>query len=292
MRQLLRANGVDLCAESFGDRSHPALILIGGMSGSMDWWRTAFCERLAAGGLRVIRYDHRDTGESVHSPAGAPDYTGDDLVLDVVGLLDAFGIERAHIAGVSMGGGIAQMLGIEHPQRVASLTLMSTSPGGSDLPPVAPSLAAHFANPPAPPDWSDRDQVIDYIVDAHRNYTGTLPFDAGEVRAVAEIVVDRTIDIEASMTNHSLLDGGGELRSRIGQISAPTLVLHGTDDPLFPLPHGEALAREIPGARLAVLEGMGHEVPPAPLWDQVVAAMLDHTCGASAGSSSPSSSHS
>jgi pimeloyl-ACP methyl ester carboxylesterase len=191
-----------------------------------------------------------------------------------------------------MGGGIAQVLGIEHPKRVASLTLMSTSPGGPDLPPVAPSLAAHFANPPAPPDWSDRDQVVDYIVDDHRNYTGTLPFDAREVREVAEIVVDRTMDIEAAMTNHSLLDGGGELRSRIGQISTPTLVLHGTADPLFPLPHGEALAREIPGARLTVLEGLGHEVPPAPLWDQVVAGMLDHTCGASAGSRSPSSSHS
>jgi pimeloyl-ACP methyl ester carboxylesterase len=277
MRQLVTANGVRLCTESFGERSHPALVLISGSSGSMDWWRTAFCQRLAAGGRRVIRYDHRDTGESVHSKAGAPDYTGDDLVADVVGLLDAFGAERAHIAGVSMGGGIAQALALDHPERVASLTLMSTSPQLPGLPPPAASLAAVFENPPPRPDWSERDQVVDYIVEDHVNYTGTLPFDADEVRAVAEVVVDRTIDIEAAMTNHSLLSGGSELDSRVRRIAAPTLVLHGSHDPLFPLPHGEALAREIPGARLVVLEGMGHEVPPPPLWDQVVAAMLDHT---------------
>jgi pimeloyl-ACP methyl ester carboxylesterase len=279
MRRALTANGVELCVEEFGDPSRPALLLISGMSGSMDWWRTAFCERLAAGGLRVIRYDQRDTGESVHSPAGRPDYTGEDLVADIVGLLDALGLERAHLAGVSMGGAIAQAVAFEHPGRVATLTLMSTSTGGGDdLPPPEARLREYWANPPAAPDWHDRDAVIDYLVEDHRAYTGTLPFDEDEVRNVAAIVVDRTRDIEASETNHALLGGEGpDLRTRLGDIEAPTLVIHGTHDPLFPLPHGQMLAREIPNARLLVVEGMGHEVPPPPAWDEVISALVAHT---------------
>jgi pimeloyl-ACP methyl ester carboxylesterase len=273
----LEVNGVDLCAEAFGDESSPPILLISGLSGSMDWWRTEFCRRLAQDGRRVVRYDHRDTGQSAHSKPGAPGYTGDDLAADAIGLLDALGIESAHIAGVSMGGGIGQVLALEHPERVASLTLMSTSPGGADLPSVTERLAAHFANPAPAPDWSNRDEVIDYIVEEHRPYSAALHFDDDEVRTVAAIVVDRTIDIEASMTNHSLLDGGGDpLRPRLGQITAPTLVIHGTEDPLFPLAHGQALAREIPGHLLAI-EGMGHEVPPRPVWDEVIAAILQLT---------------
>ena len=206
-----------------------------------------------------------------------PDYGGEDLVADIVALLDALGIGRAHLAGISMGGAIAQVVAFDHPERVATLTLISTTAGGPGLPPPADSLAAYFANPPSPPDWSDRDAVIEYIVADNRPYAGTLPFDAAEIRAVAAVVVDRTIDIEASMTNHALLDGGPDLRPRLGDIRAPTLVLHGSADPLFPLPHGETLAREIPAARLVVLEGMGHEVPPRPLWDEVIDEILEHT---------------
>jgi pimeloyl-ACP methyl ester carboxylesterase len=276
MQRMLAANGVNLCAETFGDRSHRPLLLISGASGSMDWWRTEFCRRLAEGGRPVVRYDHRDTGQSGHSKPGAPDYSGADLVADAVGLLDALGIESAHIAGISMGGGIGQALALDHPERVTSLTLMSTSPLGADLPPPTDALAARFANPAPPPDWSSRDEVIDFIVEEHRAFTGTLPFDADELRALAAGVVDRTIDIDASMTNHWLVDGGDSLRPRLGQITAPTLVIHGTEDPLFPLAHGEALAREIPG-RLLAIDGMGHEVPPRPVWDEVIAAILEHT---------------
>src|SRR5262245_13402973 len=111
----------------------------------MDWWEDELCERLAAGGLSVVRYDLRDTGESFTYEPGAPRYDGEDLVADAIGLLDALAVERAHVAGVSMGGGIAQQLVLGHPDRVATLTLMSTSPGGSDLPPVSDRLASFFA---------------------------------------------------------------------------------------------------------------------------------------------------
>jgi pimeloyl-ACP methyl ester carboxylesterase len=282
-RRMMRLGGVDLCVQTFGAPADPPLLLLGGATSSMDWWHEDFCERLAEAGRFVVRYDQRDTGESTSSPAGAPDYTAEDLLADIVALLDELLIERAHVVGVSMGGGMAQWLALEHPDRIATLTLVSTSsgPGGSDnpdLPPIEPEIAELFTNPPPPPDWSDRDAAIEHIVEEHRPYAGTLAFDADEVRALATVVVDRTRDLEASMTNHWLLTGGGDpLRPRLGEIRAPTLVIHGTADPMFPLPHGEALAREVPGARLVTIAGMGHGYPPRRVWDQVIPELLRHT---------------
>jgi pimeloyl-ACP methyl ester carboxylesterase len=126
----LTVRGVELCAETFGDPSAPPLLLIMGSGASMDWWEEDFCERLAAGGRFVVRYDHRDTGQSVTYPPGKPDYTGDDLMADAVGVLDALGLASAHVVGMSMGGALAQLVALDHPDRVASLTLISTSPAG------------------------------------------------------------------------------------------------------------------------------------------------------------------
>lgn len=274
---MVLANGVELCVQTFGDPKSPAILLIGGAATSMDWWEEEFCERLAAGPRFVIRYDLRDTGQSVSYEPGAPQYGGPDLVTDAVGLLDALRLARAHVVGMSMGGGIAQRLALDHADRVASLTLIATSPGGADLPPMSDELRAWFEEPPPEPDWSDRQAVVDYIVEDLREHAGTLPFDEEEMRALAGRIVDRTVNIASSMKNHYLLEGGEPVRLRLDELTAPTLVLHGTDDPLFPFGHAEALAAEIPGARLLALEGMGHELPPRPIWDQVVAAILDHT---------------
>ena len=122
-------------------------------------------------------------------------------------------------------------------------------------------------DPPPEPDWSDRRAVVDYIVDDLRAYAGSVPFAEEEIGAVAGRIVDRSVNIASTMTNHFLLESGEPLRPRIGEIRAPTLVLHGTEDPLFPLERGEALANEESGARLLPLEGIGHEMPPRPLWD-------------------------
>lgn len=149
--RIIEVNGVDLCVDATGDAADPAILLISGMGGSMDWWEEEFCQRLAAGGRFVIRYDHRDTGRSVSYPAGAPGYTGADLAADVVGVLDAFGRRSAHLAGISMGGALAQQVALAHPDRVDSLVLMSTSPavqgapGRSELPPMSEDLRAYFA---------------------------------------------------------------------------------------------------------------------------------------------------
>ncbi|MGH3163195.1 MAG: alpha/beta fold hydrolase [Streptosporangiaceae bacterium] len=132
--RIVDVHGVDLCVDTAGDAADPAILLIGGMGDSMDWWEDEFCQRLAAGGRFVIRYDHRDTGRSVSYPAGAPGYTGADLAADAAGVLDAFGRRSAHLAGVSMGGALAQQLALGHPDRVDSLVLMSTQPRGPGRP--------------------------------------------------------------------------------------------------------------------------------------------------------------
>jgi pimeloyl-ACP methyl ester carboxylesterase/SAM-dependent methyltransferase len=276
---MIAVGGIELCVQTFGDPADPALLLLAGMTSSMDWWDTRFCARLAAGSRFVIRYDQRDTGRSATCPVGRPGYRSDDLVLDAAGVLDALGVAKAHMIGISMGGALAQLLTLDHPERVLTLTLISTSAGAgdNDLPGMAPALRAWFAAPPAEPDWSDREAVIDYLVEQSRPYAASsVPYDTAAVRAIAEVVVDRSRDIAASMTNHSLVAGSGPWRHRLAEITAPTLVIHGTEDPFFQLPHGEALAAEIPDARLLSLPQTGHEIPPRT-WDLLVPAILAHT---------------
>jgi pimeloyl-ACP methyl ester carboxylesterase len=273
----VQANGVELCVQTFGEAVDPAILLVAGAASSMDWWQDELCERLAFGSRFVIRYDLRDTGQSVSYEPGAPQYGGQDLVADAVGILDVLRVDRANVVGISMGGGIAQQLALDHADRVASLTLISTSPGGPGLPPMSDELRSRFAQPAAEPDWSDRQAVVDYIVEDLHGYAGSVTFDEEEMRALAGKIVDRTANIQSTMTNHSILEGGEPLRPRLHELTTPTLVLHGTEDPLFPYGHAEALAAEIPGAELVPLEGVGHEMPPRPVWDQVVAALLDHT---------------
>jgi pimeloyl-ACP methyl ester carboxylesterase len=277
--QIVKANGVDLCVETFGDPADPAVLLIMGAAASMDWWEDEFCERLAAGGRFVIRYDHRDTGRSVTYEPGAPGYTGWDLVDDAVGVLVALDVPRAHVVGMSMGGALAQLAALNHPERVASLTLISTSPSGRepDLPGMTDDAMARFEALTEPEDWSDRTAVIEYLTGLSRaTASPTHDFDEPAARALVERVLDRTINIASTAKNHHLAEGGGRWRDRLAELDVPTLVIHGREDPIMPLGHGVALAREIPGAELLTLDDTGHEVPRR-VWDVVVPAILAHT---------------
>ncbi|HEX8855893.1 MAG TPA: alpha/beta hydrolase [Thermoleophilaceae bacterium] len=277
--QIVRANGVDLCVETFGDRADPAILLIHGTGSSMLSWDEELCERLAARGRFVIRYDSRDAGRSVTYEPGNPPYTLRDLVADAVALLDTFELTRAHILGMSGGAAIGQLLALDHPDRVASLTLASSTPGipgeeNRDLPPVADQLRASFAQEPPMPDWTDRAAVIDYLVEAERPCAArSRPFDEAAARRLAGRVFDRSANIEASVTNPFLVDPGEGWRNRLRQIAAPTLIVHGTEDPMFPFGHALALAKEIPGAELRGLEHTGHEYFPPSTWDLVVPAI-------------------
>ena len=272
---ILSVNGVQLCAETFGDRRDPAVLLIMGSSASMDWWEEELCERIAAGGRFVIRYDHRDTGRSVSYPPGEPGYTGSDLVRDALGILDALGVERAHLVGMSMGGAIAQVIALDHPQRAAALALISTSfadRGHSDLPGISEETAARLAI--AQPEWAERVAVIDYLVELQRACASdSASLEEEAVRRVAARMFDRTTDIEAALTNHDLIDPGDPPRRRLEELAIPTVVIHGRDDPMFPFEHGRALVEAIPSAELLPLEGVGHELPRRS-WDLVVPAIL------------------
>ncbi len=272
---------VDLWVEVIGRRADPAVLLIGGATWSMDWWEEELCHRLADRGRRVVRYDQRDTGRSTSYPAGSPGYTSADLVTDAVAILEETGVDCAHVVGLSMGGGIAQRLAIEYRNRVATMTLISTSPidpAIEDLPGPTPEIQAMFSNEGPEPNWDDRKAILDHIVEAERPYAGPGTFDEARLRVLAGQVFDRTHDMAASMTNHFILDAGEAGDHRLGQlVGMPTLILHGTADPLFPVQHGRALAASIPGARLIELDGVGHQLPPPPWWNVVIEALIEHT---------------
>ena len=275
--RMIEVEGAELCTESFGRPADPPVLLIMGIGASMLWWEEGFCRLVAREGRFVIRYDHRDTGRSVTYEPGRPGYTSADLVADAVGVLDAYEVPAAHVAGVSAGGAFAQLLALGHPDRVLSLVLISTSPatpGERRLPSPTARYRRFVAS--AHVDWSDESSVVEYLVGYARVLAGgARPFDEAATRELVRRDVARAHDIAAS-GNHGLAAEGELPREPLSAIAVPTLVMHGTEDPMFPRAHGEALAREIPGARLLMLEAAGHGVERAD-WDPVARAILGHT---------------
>jgi pimeloyl-ACP methyl ester carboxylesterase len=275
--RMVEANGVELCTEAFGNPDDPPILLVMGIGASMLWWEEDFCRMLADGGRFVIRYDHRDTGRSVTYEPGHPGYTGADLVADATGVLDAYEMRSAHLVGVSAGGAFAQLLALAFPVRVRSLVLISTSPAkpvGRSLPPATERYREFLAS--AEVDWSDQASVIEYLVDHQRMLAGgERPFDDAAMRELVRRDVERARNI-ASSENHGQAPEGDLPFAPLSSIVAPTLVIHGTADPMFPIEHGQALAEQIPGATLLTLEGAGHGVDRAD-WESIAGAVLAHT---------------
>lgn len=280
--RMVESNGVELCTESFGDPGDPALLLIMGAGASMLWWEEGFCRLLADGGRFVVRYDHRDTGRSVTYEPGRPGCTGADLAADACGVLDAYGLAHAGLVGVSAGGAFAQLVALGTPDRVASLVLISTSPalaGDRELPPPTAGFVRFVST--ATVDWSDADSVVEYLVGYSRMLAGgRRPFAEAQMRTLVRHDVERARDFAAAQ-NHDMLPEGNAVTGSLSSIAAPTLVIHGTADPMFPIEHGEALAREIPGARLLRLEGAGHGIDRAD-WEAIVDVILAHTADSGA----------
>ena len=275
--RMIEVNGVELCTEAFGEATDPPVLLVMGIGASMLWWDEDFCRMLAGHGRFVIRYDHRDTGRSATYEPGHPGYSGSDLVLDAVGVLDGYGLRAAHVVGVSAGGAIAQLLALDFADRVLSLVLISTSPataGDRGLPPPTEEFGRFVAT--AEVDWTSPDSVIDYLVVYSRLLAGgQRPFDEAAVRQLVRRDVQRARNI-ASSQNHDILPYDEDTNEPLSSITAPTLVIHGTADPMFPLPHGETLAKEIPGATLLTLERAGHGVDRTD-WETILAAIVHHT---------------
>jgi pimeloyl-ACP methyl ester carboxylesterase len=277
--RMVEANGVELCTESFGDPADPPILLIMGVGASMLWCDERFCRMLADGGRFVVRYDHRDTGRSVSYEPGRPGYTGADLVADAVGVLDAYGVAAAHLVGVSAGGAFAQLLALGFPGRVVSLVLISSSPAvpvGRELPPPTGEFVRFVGT--AEVDWTDAGSVIDYLVDYQRVLAGAeRPFDEAAARDRIPREIQRAHDF-AARRNHEFLPDGELPRAPLSSIGVPTLVIHGTADPMFPIEHGRALAEEIPGARLLPLQEAGHGIELAD-WEMIASVIVEHTGG-------------
>ncbi|MEU2990370.1 alpha/beta fold hydrolase [Streptomyces griseoincarnatus] len=272
------ANGVTLGVESFGADDAPLVLLVGGTT--MLSWPDALCERLAAGGRRVVRYDLRDSGASTTRDPEAPAYTLRDLAADAAALADVLGGRPAHLAGVGVGGMVAQVAVLDHPDAFSALTLAGTravapGPPDDDLPDHdQATMGRLFAH--AMPDWSDREAVADFAA-AGAEILGDDPVAA---REVAARIWDRTPGTAPAvqMANQlgmvfSRLDCTPRWRERLPEIKLPTLVVHGRRDRFFPVGNAEAIAREIPGARLLVLEEAATTIPDTAV-GEITRAML------------------
>ena len=270
---------VEICSQAFGRRDDPPVLLIMGVMASMLWWPDEFCERLAGAGRFVIRYDNRDTGRSTGYDPGTATYTTDDMTGDAVAVLDEHGVGRAHVVGMSMGGLIAQLVALAYPERVASVTAISTTAVGEEDPNLPGPTAKYMEHAAAfdELDWSDTQAVADLIVEDARQLAGTRhPFDEAATRELVTRDLERAVD-PGRLQNHSAVGGDEERwRGRIGEIAVPFLVIHGTADPLFPHPHGVALAEAVPGASLVSIDGGGHELHEND-WDQILGAITEHT---------------
>ncbi|MCX5514841.1 alpha/beta hydrolase [Kaistia algarum] len=275
-----KANGIELAWDSFGDAADEAIILIAGLGTQMIRWTAPFCERLAALGYRVIRFDNRDTGCSTRfSACSAPDfgalatalmagrrpdvpYTLDDMAADAIGLLDALAIDRAHVVGRSMGGMIAQILASEHANRVRSLTSIMSSTGNPALPQAAPDVMAMMMQPAPDPITDQEGFLSQHLAFARRIAGGGYPFDESAHRALLLDEVRRGLVPGGTARQIAAMAVAGDRRGRLATIKAPTLVIHGNDDPLIPPACGSDTAASIPGAIYMPIDGMGHDVPP------------------------------
>ena len=267
--KLIKTDGVELATQAFGKPADEPVLLVMGVMASMLWWPDAFCERLAAQGRYVIRYDNRDTGLSTTYAPGEAPYSFDDMADDAGRVLDAYGFRSAHIVGMSMGGMIAQRLALRRPERVRTLTIIDSTPiflDVSHLPGTTPEYMEH-SDSGANVDWTDRAQVIDFIVRDVKAIAGTaFPHDAKAARKFIERDYDRA-------KNFAGIDLSGR------KIGMPLLVIHGSVDPIFPVEHGEALAASASNAKMVRIEGGGHEMHPGH-WDLIIGEIGRHTEGA------------
>jgi pimeloyl-ACP methyl ester carboxylesterase len=279
-------NGIEIVYDSFGDFHAPPLLLVMGLSCQMIHWDEAFCAQLAARGYWVVRFDNRDAGLSTSfDAAGVPNITAltqgqdvqvpyliRDMADDAVGLLDALGIERVHVVGLSMGGMIVQRMASHYPGRVMSMTCIMSSSGAPGLPPPTPE-AWDVVTKPVP---TDRQGYIESVVQHGRVLSGSEQFfDEAWLRALAGRLFERGINPRGTARQLAAIIAAGSFQDELKSLAVPTLVIHGDADPLVPVECGLDTANVVPGARLTLIEGLGHAWPPA-VWPQFIEAIVGH----------------
>ncbi|MBA4393611.1 MAG: alpha/beta hydrolase [Desulfobacca sp.] len=288
----VKANGIQIEYETFGNPSGRPLLLIIGLGGQMIQWDDDLCKDLANRGHFVIRFDNRDSGLSTKfEEAGVPDlmevfgkifqgekikpaYSLDDMADDAVGLLDAIGIQKAHICGMSMGGMIAQTIAIRHPSRVLSLISIYSTTGHPEIPQPKPEVMGLLITPPP----SGREANIEHMLKVFKTLNGPgFPLDEKWTRRILAESYDRCFYPHGVGRQLVAILSQGNRRRALAQVNVPTLVVHGTDDPLVPVEGGKDTARVIPGAQLILIEGMGHDLPHGGAWPQIVEVITAHT---------------
>jgi pimeloyl-ACP methyl ester carboxylesterase len=294
--QIARANGIDICYDIFGDAGAEPMLLIMGLGAQMVLWDDAFCEQIAARGFRVIRFDNRDIGQSsklsggkrltavellklrfLKIPVAAP-YRLRDMAEDTTGLMDVLGIKSAHLVGASMGGMIAQEIAISFPQRVRSLTSIMSTTGNPRIPPPTRAAAAMLMAPPP----TTKDEYLARFAQTWKILrVGSFPQDEALDRARAERCFERGLNPAGVGRQLRAILASGSRKERLRTVRAPTLVIHGTVDPLVNPAGGKDTAASIPGAKLLMIEGMGHAIP-IPMWPEIIDAIDKHAHGASA----------
>lgn len=284
-----QANGIELEYDVTGPADGEPLLLIMGLGAQMTRWPSAFVDKLAAKGLRLIRYDNRDVGLSSKLD-GTPDFPSlfkalgegrkpdvpyllDDMAKDAVGLLDALGIERAHVVGASLGGMVAQLVAADHPERTLSLTSIMSTTGNRELPPARPEAMA-VLNDRGPDPLVDFEGYLDHsLKGAVMVGSPGYPPDLAETRLRIKNDFNRSYSPAGFQRQYAAAAASPDRRPKLATIKAPTVVIHGSDDPLVPLTGGQDTAASIPGAELVVVEGMGHDFPPA-LFDTIVDGIM------------------
>ncbi len=265
-------NGIDLCYETFGDPEHEPILLIMGLGAPMIWWADEFCSMLADRGFHVIRYDNRDCGRStaMHGQVSLPlaylrrrtAYPLEELATDAAGLLERLGTGPAHVVGCSMGGMIAQLLAIGHPELVRSLTSIMASTGNRLV--GRPSARGTSALLSAPP--MEREPYVEHLVSVFRAIGSPgFPFEEDRMRLRAARTFDRGLNRAGTARQLAACLAARDRTRALRRVTVPTAVIHGASDPLIHLSGGTATSRAVPGARLHVIRGMGHDLP-APLW--------------------------
>jgi pimeloyl-ACP methyl ester carboxylesterase len=290
MMQTTQVNRVHLAWDSFGDSNGETVLLIAGLGTQMIRWPVPFCEMLVARGYRVIRFDNRDAGCSTHfSDTPAPQlravatsiaagrraevpYTLHDMAGDTIGLLDALGLERAHLVGRSMGGMIAQIATSVYPERVTSLTSIMSSSGNPTLPGAAADVMALLTQVAPHPLVDEAGFLAHSLAFGRRISSPAYPFDAERHRSLVLEETRRGYDPAGFGRQLAAIVATGDLRPLLTRITVPTLIVHGADDPLVPSACGADTASSIPGAEFMLIDGMGHDLPP-PLFQTVAAAI-------------------
>lgn len=284
------ANGIQLCYETFGDPANPPMVLIMGLAAQMIVWDDEFCTLLAARGFWVVRFDNRDIGMSTRFPkARTPrfaelmlaqatrikfrmPYTLRDMAADTIGLMDALGIRSAHVVGASMGGAIAQEIAILYPSRVRSMTSIMSSTGDPKLPgPTPRALAVLSKKVPLDREGYIREYVHTWSVLAGDHF----PFNAERTARQGAASYDRGINPPGVARQLLAIIASGNRRKALRGVTVPTLVIHGTADPLVPDAAGRDTALTIPGAKLLLIEGMGHSFP-REVWPRIIDAIAQH----------------